>query len=244
MRTCLQYIEMYNKLIYPYPYSNFALVENFWETGYGMPSFTLLGPKIIRFPFILHSSFPHEILHNWWGNSVFVDYRSGNWCEGLTVFLSDHLIKEQKNQGKEYRRDVLQKYTNFVNNDNDLSINKFTSRHNSVSSAIGYGKGMMIFNMLRFQLGDTIFIKLIKSFFNENKYKKAGFDDLNKAFTRTSGIDHTEFFDQWVRRKGAPQIQLSEVSTVKNGKKILIRVTRSVLLKKGYLLSSYSQVLI
>ncbi len=60
-----QYIEMYRKLIGPYPYKKFALVENFWETGYGMPSFTLLGPKVIRLPFILHSSYPHEILHNW-----------------------------------------------------------------------------------------------------------------------------------------------------------------------------------
>ncbi|MFQ5634887.1 MAG: peptidase M28, partial [Gammaproteobacteria bacterium] len=76
-----QYLEMYRNLIGPYPYSKFALVENFWETGYGMPSFTLLGPQIIRFPFILTSSYPHEILHNWWGNSVFVDYDSGNWCE-------------------------------------------------------------------------------------------------------------------------------------------------------------------
>ena len=31
---------MYNKLLGPYPYTKFALVENFWETGYGMPSFT------------------------------------------------------------------------------------------------------------------------------------------------------------------------------------------------------------
>ena len=65
-----QYLEMYRGLIGPYPYGKFALVENFWETGYGMPSFTLLGPQIIRFPFILTSSYPHEILHNWWGNSV------------------------------------------------------------------------------------------------------------------------------------------------------------------------------
>ena len=78
-----QYIEMYRGLIGPYPYGKFALVENFWETGYGMPSFTLLGPQIIRFPFILTSSYPHEILHNWWGNSVFVDYPTGNWCEGF-----------------------------------------------------------------------------------------------------------------------------------------------------------------
>jgi len=83
-----QYLEMYRGLIGPYPYGKFALVENFWETGYGMPSFTLLGPKVIRFPFILHSSYPHEILHNWWGNSVFVDYTTGNWCEGLTAYMA------------------------------------------------------------------------------------------------------------------------------------------------------------
>ena len=74
LEATARYIEMYRNLIGPYPYGKFALVENFWDTGYGMPSFTLLGPRVIRFPFILHSSYPHEILHNWWGNSVFVDY--------------------------------------------------------------------------------------------------------------------------------------------------------------------------
>ena len=40
-----QYLEMYRQLIGPYPYRKFALVENFWETGYGMPTFTLLGQR-------------------------------------------------------------------------------------------------------------------------------------------------------------------------------------------------------
>ncbi|MCP5050958.1 MAG: M1 family metallopeptidase, partial [bacterium] len=83
LETTGQYLEMYEKLLGPYPYSKFALIENFWETGYGVPSFTLLGPKIIRLPFILPSSYPHELLHNWWGNSVFVNYEAGNWCAGL-----------------------------------------------------------------------------------------------------------------------------------------------------------------
>jgi hypothetical protein len=68
-----QYLAMYESLIGPYPYRKFALVENFWQTGYGMLSFTLLGSKIIRLPFILYSSYPHEILHNWWGNSVYIE---------------------------------------------------------------------------------------------------------------------------------------------------------------------------
>ena len=80
-----RYLALYEPLLGDYPFSKFALVENFWETGYGMPSFTLLGEQIIRFPFILESSYPHEILHNWWGNSVYPDYDTGNWSEGLTA---------------------------------------------------------------------------------------------------------------------------------------------------------------
>jgi hypothetical protein len=60
-----------------------------------MPSFTLLGEQVIRFPFIL-SSYPHELLHNWWGNGVFVG--AGGNCEGLTAYLADHLIAGQRRQ--------------------------------------------------------------------------------------------------------------------------------------------------
>jgi hypothetical protein len=45
LQATAQYVEMYRGLIGPYPYGKFALVENFWETGYGMPSFTLLGRR-------------------------------------------------------------------------------------------------------------------------------------------------------------------------------------------------------
>ncbi len=43
-----RYLALYEPLLGAYPFSKFALVENFWETGYGMPSFTLLGEQIIR----------------------------------------------------------------------------------------------------------------------------------------------------------------------------------------------------
>ncbi|MGA7750396.1 MAG: signal protein PDZ, partial [Gallionella sp.] len=68
LEATARYISMYQRLIGPYPYAKFALVENFWETGYGMPSFTLLGNQVIHLPFIVDTSYPHEILHNWWGN--------------------------------------------------------------------------------------------------------------------------------------------------------------------------------
>jgi aminopeptidase N len=213
------YLELYEKLIGPYPFSKFCLVENFWETGYGMPSFTLLGEKVIRFPFIINSSYPHELLHNYWGNSVYVDYDKGNWCEGLTAYLADHLFKEQQGQGLEYRRTTLQKFTDFVNENNDFPVMKFRSRNNSAEEAIGYGKTLMIFDMLRYSTGDELFVKSIGKFYLDNKFRYTSFDDLRKSFEEVTGKDLKSFFDQWLTRKGAPGIKLSDVKvTTENNK--------------------------
>ena len=86
-----------------------------------MPSFTLLGEQIIRFPFILESSYPHEILHNWWGNSVYPDYATGNWSEGLTAYLADHLFRAINGTGHEYRKEMLARYKNYVSEASDFS---------------------------------------------------------------------------------------------------------------------------
>jgi hypothetical protein len=220
-----QYMDMYQKLIGPYPYSKFALVENFWETGYGMPSFTLLGEKIIRFPFILHSSYPHELLHNWWGNSVYVDFEKGNWCEGITAYEADHLISEQRGQGEEYRRAVLQKFTNVVNPDNDFSLDRFISRHDAASEAIGYGKSLMMWHMLRLKVGDEAFKKSFVHFYNQSRFKVATFQDIQKSFEAVTQLDLQLFFTQWLTRTGAPEIAIKEVNTTNNNPQFKVSLT-------------------
>ena len=215
LEVTAQYLEMYRKLIGPYPFWKFALVENFWATGYGMPSFTLLGEQIIRFPFILHSSYPHELLHNWWGNSAYVDFKTGNWCEGTTVYMADHLIKEQRGQGADYRRSTLQKYTDYVNPQNDFPLSKFRSRYNAPSEAIGYGKSMMMWDMLREKTGDETFVKGFQKFYRDYKYKRASFYDIEKSFEAVSGLDLAPFFKQWVTRTGAPDLALADWSLKK-----------------------------
>ncbi len=220
-----QYMEMYSDLIGKYPYSKFALVENFWETGYGMPSFTLLGEKIIRFPFILHSSYPHELLHNWWGNSVYVDFDKGNWCEGITAYLADHLIKEQHNKGIEYRRSTLKKFTDFVNNENDFPLSKFIARHDAPSEAIGYGKALMVWHMLRMKLGDTTFINGWRELYRNFKFKTASFDDIRKSMEKVSAEDLKPFFNQWINRTGAPEIIIDTIYFDKFGNSYRVYVT-------------------
>jgi len=213
--TTAQYLEMYRNLLGPYPYTKFALVENFWETGFGMPSFTLLGPKIIRFPFILHSSYPHELLHNWWGNSVFIDYEKGNWAEGLTSYLADHLIKEQRGMSTNYRRAALQKYTNFANEENDFALQNFVGRTDAVTEAVGYGKTLMLFHMLRQEMGDEKFKEALQVFYRRYRNKTASYSDLEKTFSKVAEVDQSEFFRQWTEKPGAPNLLLKNVNVEK-----------------------------
>ncbi len=206
-----QYIEMYSELIGPYPYSKFALVENIWQTGYGMPSFTLLGSRVIRLPFILYTSYPHEILHNWWGNGVYVDYDKGNWAEGLTSYLADQLFQQQRGSDANFRRNILQGYADFVDEAKDFALTDFRSRHSASSEAVGYGKTQMLFHMLRQKLGDEGFVEGLQHLYRDNRFQIAGWKQVVQAFESVSHEPLSDFFTQWVNRVGAPQLQLHQV---------------------------------
>ena len=214
-----RYIEMYEDLIGEYPHPKFAMVENFWQTGYGMPSFTLLGDRVIRLPFIVHTSYGHEILHNWWGNCVYVDYDSGNWCEGLTTYGADYLYKERQSDdaAREYRHQTLITFNNYVNEESDFPLSAFRERHDTASQSVGYGKSLLVFHMLRRHLGDDIFWRSLRSFYSSNKYRIASWGDLEEAFTRTSGENLSWYFDQWVNSTGLPGISLESAWTERRG---------------------------
>jgi aminopeptidase N len=217
LTTTAQYLEMYSTLLGPYPYDKFALVENFWETGYGMPSFTLLGPEVIRFPFILHSSYPHEILHNWWGNSVFVDYGSGNWAEGLTAYLADHLVQEQRRRGADYRRAALQKYRAYVRDGRDFALTDFRSRDSAATEAVGYGKTMMTFHMLRRQMGDERFTAMLRALYRDYRGQRASWRDVERVSQAAASGELRGFFAQWTTRAGAPAFELRDVRAAERG---------------------------
>lgn len=206
------YISLYSDWIGPYPYAGFAVVENRWQTGYGMPSFTLLGSRVIRLPFILNTSLPHEILHNWWGNAVYIDYSSGNWSEGLTAYMSDHYTREQQNNDTEYRRKALERYANFAAEGRDFALADFRSRHNEASQAIGYSKSLMLFHMLRQLAGDARFNKGIQDFWQQYRFRSAAFPDLIRLLYPASDTEYAVFIEQWLYRSGAPEITLDEVT--------------------------------
>ncbi|MCB2212745.1 hypothetical protein KQI52_11580 [bacterium] len=203
-----RYIAMYNEMIGPYQFDRFSVVENWFPTGYGMPSYTLLGTDVLALPFIVYTSLGHEVLHNWWGNGVLVDYDTGNWCEGLTVYQADYIYAGQRDPSgqRQYRLDLLRDYSDYVirGEDDDFPLREFTSRTTAGSRTIGYGKVMMVYHMVANRIGPDVFTQALSDFYMEHQFEKVAWADFFDKFEAVSGEDFGWYEQQWIDRPGAP----------------------------------------
>ena len=226
-----RYLGMYEGLFGDYAYPKFAVVENFFPTGYGMPSWTLLGQAVVRLPWIVNISLGHEVCHNWWGNGVFVDYKSGNWCEGLTTYSADYLYKERQSpsEARIYRRTVNQDFSAYVSESNDFPLRDFRAREETFTRAIGYGKSMMVFHMLRRMVGEENYWSALSDFYLENLFKIASWNDIQRAFENRRGENLNWFFGQWVDNKGAPILHLGQPELSESQGQYLLKFKLSVL---------------
>jgi len=214
-----KYLAMYEDMLTPYPYKRFAIVENIFPTGYSMPTFTLLGREVIKLPFIVKTSLGHEILHQWFGNSVYTDYSHGNWAEGITNYLADHLYADIDNRGKDYRKQIMIDYHAYVNEDNVIPLSSFLTRRNKAQAAIGYGKSAMIFHMLKQKFGDESFFIALREFINQNTFSISSWHDIQRAFEKTTGENLYFDFGQWLNRKDIPDLEVQDAGLrVENGK--------------------------
>ena len=189
------------------------MVENFFASGLGMPSFTLLGSGSIKRHYVQPYALGHEIVHSWIGNSVFNRDGAGNWVEGLTTYLANyywHELVHDDRQALEQRRLMLQGYNLYVDAEEDYAVSQFMRKYDEKDNAIGYHKSAFVFHLLRQEIGEEPFWRGLKTFVEEYRHQQADWAAIEKVFSRESGRNLRWFFDQWVEQSGAPVISLGD----------------------------------
>lgn len=200
-----RYIERYAGQIGAYPFTEFSVVAAPLPTGFGMPTLTYIGEQVLRLPFIRASSLGHEVLHNWWGNGVLVDYARGNWSEGLTTFMADYAYKSEESAAaaREMRLGWLRDFAALPAGAH-APLADFRSRTHGAAAAVGYGKAAMVFVMLQDEIGEDAFARGIRLFWARERFRTAGWDALRAAFEESAGRSLQGFFRQWLELPGGP----------------------------------------
>ncbi len=227
-RTASQYLnsleetyKFYTGLFGDYPFESFSVVENFFSTGFGMPGYTLLGGKLMAMPWVTLSpgSLPHEFVHNWWGNSVFVDYEKGNWCEALTTFSANYYYNKLKDDEaglRDWRKKALIAI-DALPAEKNYPIAEFEYQKDKFDAVIGYEKGAMMFYEIYKMMGDEHFFNVLKEFAAKYRGKKATWRSIIRTFSKYSEDNELDLpikdvFNQWLYSTEIPHVSISRVN--------------------------------
>jgi aminopeptidase N len=225
-----RYLARYAEAIGAYPFTEFSVVASPLPTGFAMPTLTYLGAQVLKLPFIRATSLGHEVLHNWWGNGVYVDYASGNWSEGLTTFMADYAYKQDESAAaaRAMRLGWLRDFAAIPPAD-DQTLASFRARTHGAEASVGYGKAAMVFVMLQDLIGEDAFRRGIRSFWSRNRFRIASWRDLEGAFEAAAGRPLGPFFAQWLERPGAPAVRITDAVARREGSatRLTLRLVQS-----------------
>lgn len=215
-----EYYDFYTDLFGPYPYKSFHVVENFFASGFGMPGYTLLSGRLMAMPWVTLSpgSLAHEFVHNWWGNSVFVDYESGNWCEALTTFSTNYYYNELTGNtagAEDWRKKALIAIASLPE-DRNYPVYDFKYQKDTYDAVVGYSKGAFALYEVYKLFGKEMFFDVLKKFAERNSGKRAYWFNLTGLFNseaKTAKLDipTRKVFDQWLKEKEIPELRLKNV---------------------------------
>ncbi len=219
-----QYLQLYTPLLGVYPYEQFSIVENFFSSGFAYPGFTVLGPRVVGMaPKSLAPGYlDHELLHNWWGNGVYVDASHGNWCEALTSYSANYgrrTLEDGNDAARTYRRGLLNKVSLDPTLDNGAlcDFGSADPADGHVDRFVGYDKGAFVFIMLEDVLNNgavedeskSRIWPTLKRFATNNMGRPASWKDIQRAaeeeFPNREAGWLDPFFNYWVYEHHVPQ---------------------------------------
>jgi aminopeptidase N len=203
------YLELYQPLIGAYPFREFAVVENFFSSGFAYPGFTLLASAVIRMGegSLRPGYLDHELLHAWWGNGVLRAPGEGIWSEALASYCANlmrDVLEGRPELARAQRRSILERLSQ-LDPAADRPVATFGT-DDGASRFLGYQKGSVVFAQLARRIGQDRMWYALRNLAATRMGRPTGWDDLQTSFERASGHDLEAFFDYWVRGRGVPDL--------------------------------------
>ncbi len=237
LKASIEYYDLYTSLFGPYPFDAFRIVENFFDTGFGMPGYTLLSGRLLQMPWVTLSpgSLAHEFVHNWWGNSVFVDYDQGNWCEALTTFSTNyyyHVLTGNEEAALDWRKSALISIDDLPAG-RRYPVSDFISQRDTYDAVIGYQQGAFSFYELYKVMGKDAFFGALKDFAAKHRGRRASWDDLIDAFAgQKAGMRHKadirKLAEQLFHSTDIPDLWFEEAGFDPEGMQLHIRLRQDM----------------
>lgn len=161
----------------------------------------------------------HEFSHHWWGNLATCETAEDMWLNEGWATYSEHIFLEWV-YGK-------QRYIDEVKANYDRVLQYAHIKEGGYRAVSGiphqytygdhiYKKGAMVAHALRGYMGDSLFFKACRDYMNTYQFKHVNSTDMMNTFSTSSGMNLSNFFNDWVFNPGFTAITIDSVVTTSN----------------------------
>jgi aminopeptidase N len=207
-------VRYFASLVGQFPYERLAHVQSSTRFG-GMENATAIfySDAAFRRGTMNEGLIAHETAHQWFGDAVTEREWAHLWLsEGFATYFAALWTRHAR--GDSAFRVELRGIRDAIFSDVDAVpkrpvIDTQQTELLALLNRNSYEKGGFVLHMLRQQVGDSAFFGALRSYYATYRDANALTDDLRSAMERTSRQPLVWFFDQWLRRPGFPELNVT-----------------------------------
>ncbi len=135
---------------------------------------------------------------------------------GYTATMKDQMQQELSNKDGALRKKTLMDYLFSVNEKNEVSLRDFHGGDDAAARAIE-GKASLVLHQLRTVIGKDAFSVLTNTLETRPSTTAEPWERIKILSERETGLDLAWFFEQWVDRKGVPELRMENAAVRRSG---------------------------
>jgi aminopeptidase N len=207
-------VKFFASTVGPFPYEKLAHLQSSTRFG-GMENASAIfySDRNFRRGGVAESTIAHETAHQWFGDAVTEREWSHLWLsEGFATYFA--ALWAEHSRGDTAFRAAMTSMRETILTDTGAVIKRpvidtIETILMRLLNRNSYEKGGFVLHMLRAQLGDSAFFRGVRDYYNKHKHANALSGDLQTALEKSSGRKLGAFFDQWLRRPGYPEVEVT-----------------------------------
>ena len=201
-------------LVGAFPYEELKHLQSSTRFG-GMENATAIfyGDAAFRTGRMNEGLIAHETAHQWFGDAVTEREWSHLWLsEGFATYFAA-LWTQHAHGDTAFHRDMERIRASVLADveavPNHPVIDSLQRDLLALLNANSYQKGGFVLHMLRRQVGDSAFFAALHDYYATYRDGTALTENLQSAIEQVSGQKLGWFFDQWLRRPGYPELDVT-----------------------------------
>ncbi len=212
LKAGIDSINTFSKLFGDYPYSTFSIVQaDFVHGGMEYPNLVMISSNIDNAD-DYKNVIVHETAHQWWYAMIGNDEFTYPWLDEAVTEFSTMLFYDNNSGYNFNHKDMInackENYTLFITVYEDVlgkidtsmrAVNEYSTEPEYTYCT--YVKGTLMFESLYQLVGKDKFVKSLKEYFENYKYKNVTPDNLISTFEKISKQELNSFFNSWISGK-------------------------------------------